>query len=44
MLRVMDGSRISEKRSTKKMLDKFNMLSVNQIVAQIKLTEIAFGH
>ena len=44
MLRVMDGSRILEKRSIKKMLDKFNMLSVNQIVAPIKLTEIAFGH
>ena len=36
----MDGTRISDKRSIKKMLDKFNMLSVNQIAAQIKLTEM----
>ena len=40
ILRVMDGSRIADKRSVKKMLDKFNMLSVNQIAAQIKLTEM----
>ena len=40
MLRVLDGSRIADKRSIKKMLDRFDMLSANQIAAQIKLTEM----
>ena len=39
MLRVLDGSSISDHRSRKDMLDKFDMLSVNQLSAQIKLVE-----
>ena len=40
LLRVLNGSRISDKISTKSMLVKFNMLSVNQIMAQVKLNEM----
>ena len=40
LLRVLNNSRISDKISTKSMLTKFNLLSVNQMNAQIKLTEI----
>ena len=39
LLRVLDNSRIKDKRRKKDMLDKFDMLSVNQTAAQIKLTE-----
>ena len=39
VLRVLDNSRIKDKRSICEMLRKFNMLSVNQTAAQIKLTE-----
>ena len=40
MLRILNGTKISDKVSTKSMLTKMNMLSVNQINAQIKLNEI----
>ena len=40
LVRVLNNSRISDKISTKFMLSKFNLLSVNQMNAQIKLTEI----
>ena len=39
LLRVLNKSRISDKISTKSMLKKHNMLAVNQINAQIELTE-----
>ena len=39
MLRLLDGSRIKDKRSVKDMLEKFNMLSINQTMAEIKLLE-----
>ena len=40
LLRFLNNSRISDKISTKSMLEKHNMLAVNQINAQIKLTEM----
>ena len=40
LVRVLNNSRLSDKISTKFMLTKFNLLSVNQMNAQIKLTEI----
>ena len=40
MLRLLNNSRISDKISTATLLTKFNMLSVNQINAQIKLSEM----
>ena len=40
MLRLLNGSRISDKISTSSLLTKFNMLSVNQINAQMKLSEM----
>ena len=40
LLRLLNSSKISDKISIKSMLDKHNMLSVNQINAQIKLTEM----
>ena len=40
LLRFLNKSRISDKISTKSMLEKHNMLAVNQINAQIKLTEM----
>ena len=39
LLRQLDGSRIKDRRSIKDMLDKFDMLLINQTSAQIKLTE-----
>ena len=39
MLRTINGSKIKDKISTKSMLEKFGLLSVNQLSAQIKLTE-----
>ena len=39
MLRLLDGSRVKDKRTTKDMLEKFEILSINQTIAQIKLTE-----
>ena len=40
MLRVLNGTRVSEKISISSMLKKFGALSVNQLDAQIKLLEI----
>jgi hypothetical protein len=40
MLRILDAALVSERKSTKTLLDYQNMLSVNQIAAQIKLTEM----
>ena len=40
MLRILDGALVSNRKSTKTLLDNQNMLSVNQIAAQIKLTEM----
>ena len=40
MLRILDGALVSERKSTKALLDNQNMLSVNQIAAQIKLSEM----
>ncbi len=40
MLRFLDGALLSDRRSTKTLLDNQNMLSVNQIAAKIKLTEM----
>ena len=39
MLRLLDGSRIRDRRNVGDMLEKFDMLSINQILAQIKLLE-----
>ena len=39
MLRLSNNSRISDRISTVSLLAKFNMMSVNQINAQIKLSE-----
>ena len=39
MLRVINNCRIKDKIRTKSMLDKFNLLSVNQLAANIKLVE-----
>ena len=40
MLRLLYNSRISDRISTVSLLAKFNMMSVNQINAQIKLSEM----
>ena len=40
MLRVINGSRIKDMISIESMLSKFNLLSVNQLAAQIKITEV----
>ena len=40
LFRTLNNSRISEKISTKSIAQKLNMLTVNQINAQVKLTEI----
>ena len=40
MFRLLNNSRISDKISTSSLLAKFNMLSVNQINTQIKLSEM----
>ena len=39
MLRLLDGCRIRDRRSVKDMLEKFDMLSINQTIAQIKIME-----
>ena len=39
MLRLLDGSRLKDRRSVKDMLEKFDMLSINQTIAEIKITE-----
>ena len=40
MLRALNGSKIKDMISIKSMLSKFNLLSVNQLSAQIKLIEV----
>ena len=40
MLRLLNNTRISDIISTSTLLTKFNMMSVNQINAQIKLSEM----
>ena len=40
MLRLLNNTRISDKVRTASLLSKFNMMSVNQINAQIKLSEM----
>ena len=40
MLRLLNGSRIKDKISIKFMLDKFGLLSVNQLAAKIKIIEV----
>jgi hypothetical protein len=40
MLRVLEGARIVDQKSTKKLLEDQNMLSVSQMAALIKLTEM----
>jgi hypothetical protein len=40
MLRALNGTRIKDKVSTKSMLEKYDLLSVNQLAATIKLTEV----
>lgn len=39
LLRLLNNSRVSDKISTKLMLEKYNLPSVNQLAAEIKLTE-----
>ena len=40
LLRLLNNSKVSDKISIKSMLEKFNLPSVNQLAAEIKLTEI----
>jgi hypothetical protein len=40
MLRILDKALVSDRKSTKTLLENQNMLSINQIAAQIKLTEM----
>ena len=40
LLRLLNGSKLSDKVSIESMLNKFGVLSVNQLNAQIKLLEI----
>ena len=40
LLRAINNTKISEKVSIKSMLEKFNLLSINQLSAQIKLKEV----
>ena len=40
LLRFLDKSRLNDKRNVKEMLKKFDLLSVNQVTAQIKLTDM----
>ena len=40
MLRALNGSKIKDKISTSTLLNKFKLLSVNQLAGQIKLTEV----
>ena len=39
LLRLLNGSKISDKLSIKTMLNKFGLLSMNQLAAKIKLIE-----
>ena len=40
MLRAINNTRVKDKISVKSMLEKFDLLSVNQLAAQIKLQEV----
>ena len=40
LLRALNNSRIKDRISVKSMLDKFGLLSVNQLAAKIKLVEV----
>ena len=40
LLRALNKTQVKDKVSIKEMLDKFNLLSVNQLAAQIKLLEV----
>ena len=40
MLRAINGSKVKDKVSVSSLLTKFKLLSVNQLAAQIKLTEV----
>ena len=40
MLRGINGSRVKDKISVKSLLEKYGLLSVNQVAAQIKLIEV----
>ena len=40
LLRTLNGTRVKDKISTRSLLNKFNMLAVNQLNAQIKLLEM----
>ena len=40
MLRTVNGSKIKDRISTASLLNKFGLLSVNQLAAQIKLIEV----
>ena len=40
LLRSLNQTRIADKVSIKKMLEKFELLSVNQLAAEIKLIEV----
>jgi hypothetical protein len=40
MMRTIDGTKIKDRVSVKYMLEKFNLLSVNQMAAKIKLLEV----
>ena len=40
LLRALNGTKVSDRISTKSLLLKFNILSVNQINAQVKLSEM----
>ena len=40
ILRSLNQKRVADKVSTKSMLDKFKLLSVNQLAAGIKLLEV----
>ena len=39
LLRLLNNSKVSDKISTKSMLEQFQLLSVNQLAAEIKLIE-----
>jgi hypothetical protein len=39
MPRVLDGAQIVDRKCTKRLLEEQNVLSVNQMAAQIKLTD-----
>ena len=40
LLRALNGTKIKDRVTTSSMLEKFGLISVNQLAAQIKLTEV----